>query len=33
MQDQIRVWLEDMERAIFEINHFLPESMSFIKFG
>ncbi len=32
MQDQIRVWLEDMERAIFEINHFLPESMSFFDF-
>ncbi|MBK8044255.1 MAG: DUF86 domain-containing protein [Haliscomenobacter sp.] len=32
MQDQIQVWLEDMEKAISEITYFLPESMSFFDF-
>lgn len=32
MQDQIKVWLEDIEKAISEINDFLPKSRSFLDF-
>ena len=32
MQDEIMVWLEDIERAISEINEFLPEPRNFIDF-
>lgn len=32
MQDKIKVWLEDVEKAIAEINNFLPEPRSFIEF-
>ncbi|MCB9338574.1 MAG: DUF86 domain-containing protein [Lewinellaceae bacterium] len=32
MQDEIKVWLEDVERAIAEINDFLPEPRNFLEF-
>jgi hypothetical protein len=32
MQEEIKVWLEDIEKAITEINEFLPDSISFIEF-
>jgi len=32
MQDEIKVWLEDIEKAISEINDFLPESRNFLEF-
>jgi uncharacterized protein with HEPN domain len=32
MQDEIKVWLEDIESAITEINEFLPEPRNFLEF-
>ncbi len=32
MQDEIKVWLEDIEKAITEINDFLPEPKNFLEF-
>lgn len=32
MQDEIRVWLEDIEKAISEINDFLPQPRNFFEF-
>ena len=32
MQEEIKVWLEDIERAITEINDFLPDSRNFYEF-
>ncbi len=32
MQDEIKVWLEDIERAISEINDFMPEPRNFLEF-
>ncbi len=32
MQDEIKVWLEDIEKAISEINDFLPEPRNFLAF-
>lgn len=32
MQEEIRVWLEDIEKAVGEINGFLPEQRNFIDF-
>jgi uncharacterized protein with HEPN domain len=32
MQDEIKVWLEDIEKAIAEINDFLPEPRNFLEF-
>ena len=32
MQDELRVWLEDIEKAISEINDFLPDPRSFPEF-
>lgn len=32
MQDEIKVWLEDIEKAISEINDFLPKPRNFIEF-
>jgi uncharacterized protein with HEPN domain len=32
MQDEIKVWLEDIEKAIAEINAFLPEPRYFLEF-
>lgn len=32
MQDEIKVWLEDIEKAIAEINSFLPEPRNFLEF-
>ncbi len=32
MQDEIKVWLEDIEKAIAEINDFLPEPRNFFEF-
>ena len=32
MQDEIKVWLEDIEKAISEINDFLPEPRNFLEF-
>ncbi len=32
MQDEIKVWLEDIEKAIDEINDFLPEPRNFLEF-
>jgi uncharacterized protein with HEPN domain len=32
MQDEIKVWLEDIEKMISEINEFLPEPRNFIAF-
>jgi uncharacterized protein with HEPN domain len=33
MQEEIRVWLEDIEKAVNEINAFLPEPRNFIEFA
>jgi len=30
--DEIKVWLEDIEKAISEINSFLPETRNFLEF-
>ncbi len=32
MQDELKVWLEDIERAINEINDFLPDLKNFLEF-
>lgn len=32
MQDEVMVWLEDIEKAISEINDFLPEPRNFSEF-
>jgi len=32
MQEEIKVWLEDIEKAITEINDFLPEPRNFLEF-
>ena len=32
MQEEVRVWLEDMEKAIEDIYTFLPESRNFLEF-
>ena len=32
MQEEIKVWLEDIERAIIEINDFLPMPRNFFEF-
>ena len=32
MQDEIKVWLEDIEKAISEINEFLPHPRNFLEF-
>ena len=32
MQDEIKVWLEDIEKAINEINEFLPKPRNFLEF-
>ena len=32
MQDEIKVWLEDIEKAIAEIEEFLPKSRNFLEF-
>ena len=32
MKDEIKVWLEDIEKAIAEINEFLPEPRNFLEF-
>ena len=32
MQDEIKVWLEDIEKAISEINDFLPKPRNFFVF-
>ncbi len=32
MQEEIRVWLEDIEKAIIEIDHFLPNPRNFLEF-
>ena len=32
MQEEIKVWLEDIEKAIAEIHDFLPESKNFLEF-
>ena len=32
MQDEIKVWLEDIEKAISEINEFLPQPRNFLEF-
>lgn len=32
MQDEIKVWLEDIEKAIAKINEFLPESRDIREF-
>lgn len=32
MQDEIKVWLEDIEKAIAEIDEFLPEPRNFLEF-
>jgi hypothetical protein len=32
MQDEIKVWLEDIEKAIAEIDAFLPEPRNFLEF-
>jgi len=32
MQDKIKVWLEDIEKAIGEINEFLPKPRNFLEF-
>lgn len=32
MQEEIKVWLEDIEKAIAEINNFLPEPRNFLEF-
>ena len=33
MQDETKVWLEDIEKAINEINDFLPEPRNFSEFA
>jgi len=32
MQDEIKVWLEDIEKAISEINEFLPNPRNYFEF-
>ena len=32
MQDEIKVWLEDIEKAISEVNDFLPQPRNFFVF-
>ncbi len=32
MQDETKVWLEDIEKAITEINDFLPQPRNFFEF-
>ena len=32
MQDELKVWLEDIERAINEIHDFLPDLKNFLEF-
>lgn len=32
MQEELQVWLEDIEKAILEIEGFLPESRNFLEF-
>ncbi len=32
MQEEIKVWLKDIEKAIVEINDFLPEQRNFFEF-
>ncbi len=32
MQEEIKVWLEDIEKAIAEINEFLPAPRNFLEF-
>lgn len=32
MKEEVKVWLEDIEKAIDEINLFLPESRNFLDF-
>lgn len=32
MQEEVSVWLRDIEKAIVEINDFLPEQLNFIEF-
>ena len=32
MKEEVKVWLEDIEKAIEEINLFLPESRNFLDF-
>ncbi len=32
MQDEIKVWLEDIEKAIAEINDFIPQTGSYLDF-
>ncbi|MCC7244919.1 MAG: DUF86 domain-containing protein [Saprospiraceae bacterium] len=32
MQEEIKVWLEDIQKAIAEINDFLPEPKNFLDF-
>ena len=32
MQDEIKVWLEDIEKAILEVNDFLPQPRNFLEF-
>ncbi len=32
MQDEIKVWLEDIEKAIAEIEEFLPDPKNFLEF-
>jgi len=32
MQDEIKVWLNDIEKAISEINEFLPNPRNFLEF-
>lgn len=32
MQEEIKVWLEDIEKAITEIKDFLPEPKNFLEF-
>ena len=32
MQEEIKVWLKDIERAILEVNEFLPNPRNFIEF-
>ncbi len=33
MQDEIKVWLEDIEKAISEINEFLPNPRNYFEFA
>lgn len=32
MQDEIKAWLEDIEKALAEISDFLPEPRNFVEF-